>query len=328
MIAQDSPKPDTETTPLGPKISVIVETFTVCHEYPSDEAEAQLSGVLTRLGEQSYPKDRAEIIVVLDEVSEDLRQFVGRRFPRARTESVSKGTYFTMKNRGFAVARGEICALLDGDCIPAVDWLEKMDAAFAGGADVVAGKTRYRPGFAFAKTFSVFDFGHVQADRNGKTFSFNLNNAGFRRSVVLINRLDERARRNGACFLLWSKLKAANYNMIYDPHVYAGHGNDYRGMGFVRKHVERGFDSVNLFRIIEPGLLEGSRYMRLGPLVPFAMFVTRVRFDWRRVVSNRRDLDIGILAIPYYYTASIVIRGLEAAGAMTAVLKPDYFHPD
>ena len=306
-------------------ISVIVETFTVCHEYPPSEAEQQLSAVLDRLREQAYPKSHTEILVVLDEVSQDLAAFVNRKYPEVRTEFVKKGTYFSMKNHGFDVARGEICALIDGDCVPSADWLERMDAAFPAGVDVVAGKTRYRQGYPFATTFSVFDFGHVQADHSGKTFSFNLNNVGFRKSVVLKNKLDERARRNGACLLMWRQLQVANYNMVYDPLVFAGHGNDYRGAGFIRKHVERGFDSINLFRISEPGLLSGSRYMRLGPLVPLGMFAARVRFDLWRIVSNRRDLGIPIYAIPYFYAVSIVIRGLEAVGGMTAVLKPDSF---
>jgi glycosyltransferase involved in cell wall biosynthesis len=306
-------------------ISVIVETFTICHEYPPDEAETQLSGVLDRLHEQSYPKSCTEILVVLDEVSECLAAFVKRKYPEVVTELVRRGTYFSMKNHGFDVARGEICALIDGDCIPSVDWLERMDAAFPAGVDVVAGKTRYRQGYPFAKTFSVFDFGHVQADPSGKTFSFNLNNVGFRRNVVLENRLDERARRNGACLLLWRQLQLANYNMVYDPLVFAGHGNDYRGTGFIRKHIERGFDSINLFRISGPGMLSGSRYMHLGPLVPLGMFAARVRFDLWRIVSNRRDLGIPIYAVPYFYAMSIMIRGLEAVGGMTAVLKPDAF---
>jgi hypothetical protein len=58
------------------------------------------------------------------------------------------------------------------------------------------------------------------------------------------------------------------------------------------------------------------------------MFAARVRFDFWRMVSNRHDLGIPIYAIPYYYGVSIVIRGLEAVGGMTAVLKPDAFAED
>ena len=59
----------------------------------------------------------------------------------------------------------------------------------------------------------------------------------------------------------------SNHYMIYDPQMFAGHGPDFRGLGFVRKHVERGFDSVNLFRVVDPELLPPARYRRFGLLV-------------------------------------------------------------
>lgn len=309
----------------APVISVIVETFTVCHEYPADEARQHLANVLDRLHAQGYPKDRTEIIVVFDRTAFDLEGYVRERYPEVRTTLIDHGTYYSMKNRGCDIANGEICALTDGDCIPATDWLERMAEAFERGADVVAGKTRYRPERAFAQTFSVFDFGHVQADREGKASSLLLNNAGFRRSVLAANQLDERARRNGACVELWHRLKRARYDIVYDTRLLVGHGDDFRGLGFITKHLERGFDTVNLLRINKPEMLEGARYMWLGPLVPLGLFATRVRYDFGRLLSNRRDLAVPLYAVPYYYAMSLFLRALEAAGGMIAILKPNYF---
>lgn len=308
-----------------PMISVIVETYTVSHEYPAGECAIQLGSVLDRLREQSYPVDRAEIIVVLDEANVPLANFLQTRYPEAIRVFVTDGTYLSMKNRGFEVARGEILALLDGDCIPVRSWLETIAIACSPGVDAVAGKTRYRPEHPLARTFSVFDFGHVQADPDGKTFSFNVNNVAFRRDVVAQNRFDGRVRRNGGCFLFWRKLKLANCNMIYDPKMFAGHGNDCSGMGFARKHLERGFDTINLFRIADPKLLDAARYMRFGVLVPLGMFASRFLFDLRRMVTNRRDLGIRLYTVPYYYAVSLMVRGLEAIGGMIAILRPGYF---
>ena len=306
-------------------ISVIIETYTVSHEYLPNECATQLGSVLDRLRDQSYPSDKTEIIVVVDETSVDLAEFVRAAYPEARLLAVTAGTYLSMKNRGFDAARGQIVALLDADCIPTRHWLETIATACSPGVDAVAGKTRYRPEHPFAHTFSVFDFGHVQADRHGKTFSFNVNNVAFRRDVVAEHRFDDRVRRNGGCFLFWRTLTLANCNMIYDPDMFAGHGNDCSGLGFARKHVERGFDTINLFRIADPKLLQAARYMRFGVLVPLGMFASRMLFDVRRMVTNRRDLGIRLYTVPYYYAVSLVVRGLEAAGGMIAILKPDYF---
>jgi glycosyltransferase involved in cell wall biosynthesis len=309
-----------------PFISVIVETFTVSHEYPAAEAMAQVGAVLSSLRSQTYPRDRTEIIVVLDRMNPGLLQFVQQCCPEAKTALVDNGTYYTMKNHGFDIALGDICALIDGDCIPTAEWLENIAASFGRGADVVVGKTRYRPEHRFAHTFSIFDFGHVQADPNGKAFAFNLNNVSFRRSAISGFRLDEGARRNGACFVFWRRLSRAGLDMVYEPGALVGHGNDFVGAGFWHKHLERGFDWFTLLRSEEPGLLEAAPAMRrLGPLAPAAMFAARVWFDLRRLISNRQDLGVRLYAVPYYFGASIVIRGIEAAGAALALIKPGYF---
>jgi len=310
----------------APVISVVIETFTITREYPMAEAQAQLGSLLDRLREQSYPRDLTEIMVILEGGSTELCQFVGTRYPEVRTVFIRQGTYLSMKNLGFETARGDMIALIDGDCLPIADWLTRIAAAYSDGADVVAGKTRYRPEHPFAHTFSIFDFGHVQADRDGKTFAFNVNNLAFRRSVVAKNRFDDRVRRNGGCFLFWRTLKLANYDMVYDPLMYAGHGNDFWKLGFVRKHVERGFDTINLLRHTDPKLLESARYIRLGPLVPLGMLASRVWFDLRRLVSNRGDLGIRPYALPYFYAVSVLVRSLEALGGMIAIWRPSHFH--
>jgi|SRR5579863_6269417 len=314
-----------ESPGVAPLLSVIIETYTVSHEYPPNEALAQLGLTLNRLRGQTYPKQRTEIIVVVDDSNRGLADFVAANYPEVAITLARQGTYLSMKNQGFEVARGDIIALLDADCLPSPQWLERIAGALAGGADVVAGKTRYRPEHRFANTFSVFDFGHVQADRNGKTFSFNVNNLAFRREVVARNRFDQRVRRNGGCYLFWRKLGLANYDMIYDPRVFAGHGNDFSGLGIVRKHIERGFDFLTLLRISSPEQLDASRYKRWGALVPFGMFASRVLFDFRRMITNRRDLGIRIYELPYYYAVSLFIRGLELIGGLVAVFKPDHY---
>jgi len=48
-------------------------------------------------------------------------------------------------------------------------------------------------------------------------------------------------------------------------------------------------------------------------------------FDLRRLISNGKDLDARFYAVPYYFCASIVIRGIEAVGAALALVKPGYF---
>ncbi len=318
----------TGCTTAVPLISVVIETFTVSREYPREQANSQIASALDRLAGQRYARDKVEVIVVVCQRNDSLKAFVLHQYPAVRVVSTNRESYLSMKNCGFEAARGEVVALLDADCIPVANWLERIASGYNRGADVIAGKTRYRPEHTFAGTFSVFDFGHVQSDNQGRAFAFNVNNVAFRRRIVARHRFDDRVRRNGGCFLFWRTLKLANCNMIYDPEMFAGHGNDFVGAGFIHKHVERGFDTINLFRIAAPELLPAARFMRLGPLVPIGMLISRLWFDARRIVLNRRDLSIRLYALPYYYAVSLVVRTLEAFGGMIAVFKPNYFGVD
>ncbi len=308
------------------EVSVIVETFTLTHEYPDTRIEeSQLPAVLASLERQSYPRERYEIAVQLDAARQDWAEYLRSSFPGIRIDFAPVPTYYGMKNHGFDTAQAKVIALIDGDCIPKRDWVERIVAGTRDGLDVIVGKTRYRPGPPLANTFSVFDFGHVHARKDGGTFSFNSNNVAFRKDVVRQHQFDPDAPRNGACYFLWRKLDSLRYRMKYDPLLYAGHGDDFKGLGFVRKHFERGFDSISLCRIDKSNLLDGTRYLRLGILAPFGMFAARVLFDLRRFMSNRTDLEIPLYAIPYYCTASLLIRGIEAAGGVASIVNPNMY---
>jgi hypothetical protein len=113
--------------------------------------------------------------------------------------------------------------------------------------------------------------------------------------------------------------------MVYDPRQFASHGYDIEGWGFIPKHLQRGFDAINLFRVDSTGVMPGSRFMWLGILAPAAMAASRVVFDFRRIVSNRDDLGIRWYAIPYFYGVSLVIRLIEMFGGMIAVVCPDFY---
>jgi glycosyltransferase involved in cell wall biosynthesis len=230
-----------------------------------------------------------------------------------------------MKNYGAALAGGNIIAFIDADCVPTTDWLERIAKSIDAGAEVVVGKTRYRNDKPLASTFSVFDFGHVQGDGQGRANYFNANNLAFRAEVIRHNKYDEQVRRNGACYHLWQRLAQQKRRMVYDAGLFAAHGYDIEGWGFVPKHLERGFDMIRFFQLDENKVFSGSRYMRLGIFAPMAMAISRVWFDFKRIVFNRGDLGIRWYAIPYFYVMSLIIRPIEMLGGMLAIVNPNYY---
>ena len=86
----------------------------------------RLGTCLAALEQQTYPAHRYDIIVV-DNGSEDeaaLANVIAASSHASTVKEATPGSY-AARNRGIALAKGEILAFTDADCIPAADWLEK-----------------------------------------------------------------------------------------------------------------------------------------------------------------------------------------------------------
>ena len=136
-----------------PLVSVVIEpsrcanpaTTTSCPSCADDRAD------LT----QTFPPERREIVVVFDSgVSSHDAEEVRRRYPAVRLVHGAAASYLAEKNAGAAAALGAIVALVDGDCVPDATWLATHVARIEGGADVVAGRTRYSGGSLGARIWA------------------------------------------------------------------------------------------------------------------------------------------------------------------------------
>lgn len=97
-----------------PGVSVIV---------PCCNDSERLQTCLNALENQSYSKNHYEIIVV-DNGSDDN---LGELFEQSDHIIVREGQpgSYAARNKGLSIAKGEIIAFTDSDCIPESDWIEK-----------------------------------------------------------------------------------------------------------------------------------------------------------------------------------------------------------
>jgi GT2 family glycosyltransferase len=154
----------------GPHVSVVVPHF---------DDLANLDKCLSALERQTVPSDGFEVIVA-DNDSTCGRDQVERAIAgRALLVTVTERGAGPARNGGAAVARGEILAFTDSDCVPAQDWLAEGVAAladydFVGGRVTVsvADEGNVTPTEAFEKVFA-FDF-ETYINRKGFTGSGNL----------------------------------------------------------------------------------------------------------------------------------------------------------
>lgn len=98
-----------------PQVSIIIPTFR--------DADC-LKLCLTALEDQTYPRDKYEVIVVNNCVEDDLRSLI-EKFEGVRLLTEPKSGSYAARNRGIAETKASILAFTDADCIPARDWLEQ-----------------------------------------------------------------------------------------------------------------------------------------------------------------------------------------------------------
>lgn len=113
-----------------PSVSVII---------PVQNDRDRLRRCLHLLQQQTL--SASEIIVVDNNSTEDIASTCAE-FPIVQYYQESKQGSYAARNRGIAIATGEILAFTDADCMPMAEWLEHGVAALAE-ADLVAGHIEF-----------------------------------------------------------------------------------------------------------------------------------------------------------------------------------------
>ncbi|MEQ8384036.1 MAG: glycosyltransferase [Coleofasciculus sp. A1-SPW-01] len=117
-----------------PFVSVIIPVY--------NDAE-RLKLCLDALENQTYTKTGYEVIVV-DNASDEATDIKGvvAQFGQAIAAYESTPGSYAARNKGISLAKGEVIAFTDADCIPASDWIEKGVSNFLQDPNrgLVAGK--------------------------------------------------------------------------------------------------------------------------------------------------------------------------------------------
>lgn len=110
VTERPTPSPGAQT----PFVSVVIPVFDHAHQLPR---------CLTALAEQTYPRDRYEIVLVDNGAGLDSLDYEHFFEGVEVVEETSAGSY-AARNRGVAQARGAVLAFTDADCVPRREWLE------------------------------------------------------------------------------------------------------------------------------------------------------------------------------------------------------------
>ncbi|MGG6295106.1 glycosyltransferase [Leptolyngbya sp. AN02str] len=121
-------------TVVAPFVSVIVPVY--------NDAD-RLKICLTSLAQQTYQADRYEVIVV-DNGSDPEHKIaaIASEFEGVICAQELTPSSYAARNKGLTLAKGDVIAFTDSDCIPSADWLEKGVGHLLGHPEcgLVAGK--------------------------------------------------------------------------------------------------------------------------------------------------------------------------------------------
>ena len=206
------------TVTPDPLVSVIVPVF---GESPG------LGACLDGIARQTYTSDRVETIVVDNGCRAIDRILSEHPAPRLVREPLPGS--FAARNAGLRIARGDVVAFTDADCLPPPEWIERgvsglarTDATgiLAGRNSIVKPRPRHvsRTAYLYSKTLSFHDAGFQHSGGFGATANL------FVRRAVLdeVGPFDWTLLSGGD--MDWGRRAAAlGYHTRYVPDVHVTH---------------------------------------------------------------------------------------------------------
>ena len=194
-------------------VSVIIPTY---------DDWNRLKKCLTALSNQTYPKEKFEVIIVNNHPTDNIPEFI--KCYRYKIYREKKRGSYSARNKGLSKAKGDVIAFTDSDCIPDFLWLEKAVSRFNEGCQRLAGNINIFPRSKRPKIAELYDmtFGFDQeiASKTGLSVTANM--------FALSSLFKKYGTFNDSLFsggdTEWSRrLVRQDINIVYAPEVIVCH---------------------------------------------------------------------------------------------------------
>lgn len=278
----------------APFVSVVIPTY---------RRPAALDRCLASLAAQDYPRDRFEVIVVEDGGAESAAGVRAREGLCVKWLPVPHGGPAAARNRGAAVARGEILVFIDDDCMADSLWLSTMaahvlasdDAAIGGQVTNAVPENRYARA---SQTLITFLYQYYHEKNNGLLPFFTTNNLGVQAELF---------RRQGgfdATFAFASedrewcdRLLQSGGRLVYAPDAVVHHAPSLSFAGFLRQHFRYGEGAWQFHRA------RGRRTSQAMEIEPFDFYAGMLRAPF--ALGDREPVRQSLLLVASQAIAAI-----------------------
>lgn len=243
-----------------------------------------------------------------------------------RVEALEGAHYYAMRNRGAAMARGDVLLCLDSDVIPEAGWLKGVLTPILTNPEirVIGGTTYIEPDTWFGRAFGsgwIFEPRDPDDSLRSGELHFWANNVAFRRRFFLETPYDENTEngetRNGD-WRLRNRLRREGIPVWISTGARVSHPAPNGLRHTIVRGLGEGRDQAVMWS--ERGKSKPSQFFRA---IDFAF--GRVKRTWRHVTRRRADLRMPLHEVP---VALLVMAGyscLLVVGAWTRTLLPARF---
>jgi mycofactocin system glycosyltransferase len=227
-----------------PLVSVIIPVY---------NRPQEIQECLASLEALDYPADKIEVIVV-DDGSRDQTAAVVRRFDaRLIVQPYNRGQS-AARNTGARVARGEIIAFLDSDCIAGPRWLRDLVPYFQDSRVTLVGGFvdayyREKRMDRYEQVCSALNMGSQQAMGRGENCVFYVPTCNMlvrKDSYLQAGGLDDRLRVGEDVDLCW-RLMAAGHHLLYIPQGAVAHKHRNRLLSGLLRRFDYGTSEAVLY---------------------------------------------------------------------------------
>ncbi|MBI5397559.1 MAG: glycosyltransferase [Verrucomicrobia bacterium] len=248
---------------------------------PTYNRPQRLAGFLERLAQMEYPRERFEVVLVDDGSEPPLKAVADRFADRLNVTCLRQNHGGVAKGRqaGAEAARGRFLAFTDDDCLPATDWLRKLEASLVSVPDSAAGGRTLNglPENSYAAATQAligYLYAHMNTDPKHARFFANNNMAMPRNLYLKIGGLDTTWPMCGEDRDLCDRWLAHGYPMIYVADAIVHHLHDLTFARFWRQHYNYGRGAYRFHKTAAQRHNTGLRLERLSFYLklPFAAF--------------------------------------------------------
>jgi hypothetical protein len=276
-----------------------------------------LRETLSALSKQDYGGPVEYLLLEASSQAADMPEDLCGLVPSLRMIFVDSSSSSIMKNEGVQQATGGIIGVLDGDCTPNSKWLSSLVSTFKKFPDtaVVSGRTIYATDSPTERIRGLLSRSYLDTGSAGATDALAVNNAGYRREVLLKHPFPVDVGAFGGKLQAQS-IREDRLNCRFEPRMLVYHS--YEGWGMERDiRRNTGYATVMVRKL--DNRISFSWLSQLGILAIPMFFLARLCLSWWNLFRLWRFYDIPASSVPAGVILAVYLHALEIPGMKAAL---------